>query len=398
MARIDALLRALEQRCAAVGQPRLYDTRLLTERAALSGLKRGGAASCNRTCRLLEARDGWIAINLAREVDRNSVPALVGCTFEEEPWSALARATPRLRVAQLVESARRLGLAVAAVGRPAVRSGEAPPDAIFPVQPIAGVAPRSPNWTRFPPLVIDLSALWAGPLCAHLLGQAGAHVIKVESPGRPDSIRATAPEFFARLNCGKESVALDLTRTTDRARLRTLIARADIVVSSGRPRAFEQMDLVPHELVAGNPGLTWVAITSHGWSGAASNAIGFGDDAAAGAGLLAWSGSGAPMFVGDAIADPLTGIAAAAAAIDHQRSGGGVLIDASLHTSAAYVAGARRLGTGERGRVSCASGSWWLHVQGTRARVNPPRARPHSGCATPFGADTQRVLSELDLG
>ena len=39
------------------------------------------------------------------------------------------------------------------------------------------------------PLVVDLSALWAGPLCAHLLGLAGARVVKVESLGRPDGAR-----------------------------------------------------------------------------------------------------------------------------------------------------------------------------------------------------------------
>jgi hypothetical protein len=399
MAGIDALLRALEQRSAAVGQPRLYDACLLTERAAVSGLKRGGSASCNGTCRLLEASDGWIAINLAREVDRESVPALVGCSFEEEPWSALSRATRHLPADQIVESARRLGLAVAPVRmRPDAPPDEVALERLFPLQRIAGVAPRLRYWMHDPPLVIDLSALWAGPLCAHLLGEAGARVIRVESLSRPDTIRATAPDFFARLNRGKESVALDLTSTTDRARLRKLIARAEIVVSSARARAFEQMDLVRHELVAANPGLTWLAITAYGWSGPARNAIGFGDDAAAGAGLLAWSESGAPMFVGDAIADPLTGIAAAAAAIDCHRGGGGVLIDASLYATAVYVAGGRPLTEQERGRVTSASGSWWLHVAGTRARVSSPRARPLTGSATPFGADTQRVMREFDLG
>jgi len=395
MARIAALLRHLEQASAAAGQARHYDPCLLTERAALSGLARGGSASCNRSCRLLKANDGWIAINLARDVDREALPALLGCGVEEEPWSALLRLTPRMRVGQFVEAGRHLGVAVAPVSLPGERSPELPLERIFPVQRLARGEPAPQSWTRAPPLVIDLSALWAGPLCAQLLGQAGARVIKVESVRRPDSIRATAPEFFDRLNAGKQSVALDLTGTADRMRLRQLIARADIVISSARPRAFEQLDLVPEKLMAANPRLTWLAITAYGWSGPASHAIGFGDDVAAAAGLLTWSEHGVPMFAGDAIADPLTGIAAAAAAVASQRRGGGVLIDASLCAAAAYVARARPLGEPERGRVARARGGWCVQVDGTSARVSPPRARPHTGHATPFGADTHRVLSEL---
>jgi len=395
MERIAVLLRNLEHWSAAVGQPRRYDPCLLTERAALSGLARGGVASCNRTCRLIEASDGWIAINLARDGDRQAIPALLGCGFEEEPWTALLRITRRMRVSQIVEAGRHLGLAIAAVGLPGAPPPALPLERIFAVQRVSRGEPALQKWTRTAPLVIDLSALWAGPLCAHLLGQAGARVIKVESVGRPDSIRTSAPEFFDRLNAGKQSVALDLTSLADRLLLRKLITRADIVISSARPRAFEQMGLIPQRLIDANPQLTWLAITAYGWLGSASNAIGFGDDVAAAAGLLTWSEDGLPMFAGDAIADPLTGIAAAAAAIRAHRDGGGVFIDANLCAAAVYVASARPLNEQERGRVGRASGGWCVRVEGMSARVSSPRARPPTGHATPFGADTRRVMSEL---
>jgi len=99
MERIAALLRNLEHWSAAVGQPRCYDPCLLTERAALSGLARGGVASCNRSCRLIQASDGWIAINLARDTDRQAIPALLGCGFDEEPWTALRRMNSFGRIA-----------------------------------------------------------------------------------------------------------------------------------------------------------------------------------------------------------------------------------------------------------------------------------------------------------
>ena len=87
------------------------------------------------------------------------------------------------------------------------------------------------------PLVVDLSSLWAGPLCAHLLGLAGARVVKLESTRRPDGARSGPPDFFSLLNAGKASVALDFGTRCGRGKLRRLLERADIVVESARPRA-----------------------------------------------------------------------------------------------------------------------------------------------------------------
>jgi hypothetical protein len=94
----------------------------------------------------------------------------------------------------------------------------------------------------------------------------------------------------------------------------------------------------------------------------------------------------------------LTGIAAAAAGIEAIRAGGGVLIDANLHASAALVAGASAMqGPWHRpAPVTCTAGRWRVEVANRlRVPVRAPRARPHAGRARTFGADTQSVLREL---
>lgn len=396
MSSIDALFEAVEHLASSSGRRVTCDPRLLTERAALQSLTRQGHLSCNSSCRLIEARDGWIAVNLARATDLESVPAFVGCSVEAEPWSAIERAARSMSAADLVEHGQLLGLAVAEVPHDAhddtlPRSAEEP----VPVRPIAARRNPQRNWRRDPPLVIDLSTLWAGPLCGELLAAAGARVIKVECVGRPDTIRLSSPAFFDLLNAHKESVALDFTNALDRKRLRSLIARADVVISSARPRAFERLGLDPESLVAEHAGLTWVAITAQGWTGPRRNWVGFGDDAAVAGGLVTRTPDGRPMFAGDALADPITGIAAAAGALRGIARGGGVMVDASLTATAAFVAAGPRLQERERGRVIREHGSWRVSLGEVSAMVKPPCARLSAGRAAPLGADTERVLDAL---
>ena len=89
--------------------------------------------------------------------------------------------------------------------------------------------------------VVDLTALWAGPLCGDLLARGGAQVVKVESLGRPDGARRGPAAFFDQLNAHKRSVALDFTTTGGRARLAGLLVAADVVLESSRPRALDQL-------------------------------------------------------------------------------------------------------------------------------------------------------------
>src|SRR6185295_19366581 len=105
--------------------------------------------------------------------------------------------------------------------------------------------------------------------------------------------------------------------------------------------AMHGLGIDPAALVRARPGLTWISITAHGRSGRAGRWIGFGDDAAAAAGLAHATGrlgaSDGPLFCGDAIADPLTGMHAAVAALGAYRRGGGVLLALALRDVAAHA-------------------------------------------------------------
>jgi crotonobetainyl-CoA:carnitine CoA-transferase CaiB-like acyl-CoA transferase len=176
-------------------------------------------------------------------------------------------------------------------------------------------------------------------LCARLVGDAiGLPVVKVESARRPDGARRGSPDFWERLNAGKEEVALDLDDERGRRRLREAVDGAAVVVSASRPRAFAHLGVDPVEIAA--RGVVWVSITGYGWFGPGHDRVAFGDDAAvAGGAAVAAGGPESPVFVLDAVADPLSGLAAANAAVDAWGAGGGAFVDVCM---AGVVAAALR--------------------------------------------------------
>ena len=87
--------------------------------------------------------------------------------------------------------------------------------------------------------------MWAGPLCARLLGLAGAEVIKVESPARPDGARSGNGEFFDWLHAGHRSLSADFGTREGRTALRALLEAADVVIEASRPRALAALGLAP---------------------------------------------------------------------------------------------------------------------------------------------------------
>jgi crotonobetainyl-CoA:carnitine CoA-transferase CaiB-like acyl-CoA transferase len=241
-------------------------------------------------------------------------------------------------------------------------------------------------------LVVDLSALWAGPLCAHLLGLAGARVIKVESPERLDGLRRAPGAFYDLLHAGHESVVLDLRTEAGRADLGSLLRAADVVVESSRPRAIEQLGIEPEAVCAESP-TTWISITAYGRSGPWSNRVGFGDDVAMSAGVVAYAeGDETPLPCGDALADPLAGLQAAVAALCSFVRGGSSLADVSMHRVAAatLAIGDPFARPAERG-----AGGWLVDTGACAVPAAAPTARAAVTCAAPPGRHTKLVLDEL---
>lgn len=298
---------------------------LLTERALLAGLSRAGTVAPGGGCRLLPTANGWLAVNLPREDDWVMLPAWLQAEVQPS-WSALAAHLAQRANGDLIDRARLLGLAVAAdrFSREACswyRIATGAPITIAHLN-AAGTAPR----------VLDLSSLWAGPLCGHLLQHCGAEVVKLESAGRPDGARRGTAAFYGLLNGGKASVVLDFDTRRGRERLRALAQRADIILESARPRGLRQLGIHAEDIIAGPRRPTWIAISGYGREPEHENHVAYGDDAAvaAGASRLMFEATGQHLLVGDAIADPLTGIHAALAAWASWRSGGGRLIALSL--------------------------------------------------------------------
>ncbi|MCV7195635.1 CoA transferase [Mycobacterium angelicum] len=326
---------------------------LLAGRAGLLGLSRAGRISPGRATRLLSARDGWCAITLSRPDDVAALPALLHSDeTARDPWPALHQWAATRSTADIVERAELLDIPAAALGE----ATAAPPRARRIGTPLPGRGPAGL-------LVADLSSMWAGPLCGHLLARAGATVVKVESPRRPDGTRAGNRGFFDWINGEKLSYSLDFDRHTDE--LRDLLGAADIVIEGSRPGALARRRLGPDD-VAPRPGRIWLRITGYGDQ---SRRPAFGDDAAVAGGLV---GVG-PVFCGDAIADPLAGLEAGRAVTESLERGGGELIDVAMAAVAATYAALP------------------LQQSTSTHPAPPPSAPPTGNPAAALGADNDRV-------
>jgi hypothetical protein len=321
---------------ALVAQRVNVEAMMVTDRLGHLSLDPPGLRSPNRACGLVETCDGWIAVNLARDEDRELVPAWLHCEPCADPWPAIARLSRMRTCDDLISDATLLSLPVSRVGEIASDTLEPPALALGAAAPVS--RSRAPE-------VIDLSAMWAGPLCGAILAEMGASVARIESLSRPDPSRTATPEFYRRLNWRKSELRLDFSREEERRRLRDMVLESDVLITSARPRAFSSLGFSPESVFAVNPHFVWVAITGYGWVGRQSSRVAFGDDAAAAGGLVRWSSDGEPRFLGDALADPVTGLGASIGALRALSTGGGVLVDAALArcaSSAARLCGFRK--------------------------------------------------------
>jgi CoA-transferase family III len=294
---------------------------LLAERSAHTDFTRGGHLSCNRTTEIMPCQDGHVSFTMNRADDTELLEACFASTScVDDPWTFVRNEVGHRTREEVRANAEAVGLSAAALGEHQVRLDS----------PITAF--RESGRERERPLVIDLSSLWAGPLAAHILGLAGARVVKVESTTRLDGARFGSASFYDLLHGGHESVTIDFTSCLGRNHLRTLLSEADVVITSARPRAFEQMNIYPTQFLEEFPIACWISISAFGAN--QPQRIGFGDDAAFAAGLCAQEASH-PMFAADAVADPLTGLAAAAHSLRALTTGQRTHVDLALADVAA---------------------------------------------------------------
>jgi hypothetical protein len=321
--------------------------RLLCARAAIRSIRtpddgdvRRGTVSFGGHCRLFPTGADWIAINLSRPEDVASLPALSSGRIDpavigtdlQRLWSALAQEVSGRPAAEVVEAAQELGMPASVLGE-VVDSGAA--KSPWSIRTL-GAGALQPSAGR-QLLVVDFTAMWAGPLCAHLLAGAGARVVTVEAIDRPDGARFGDPRLYAELHRGHDRLVVDFADVEGRRRITDVVASADVVLEASRPRALSALGLDAEDFLTGGPGRTWVSITGYGRSGPRSGRVAFGDDAAVAGGLVGRDPNGDPVFCADAVADPVTGVLAAVAALASVTAGGGHLVDCSMSAASAFV-------------------------------------------------------------
>ncbi len=189
--------------------------------------------------------------------------------------------------------------------------------------------------------VIELTKVWAGPYAGKLLAMLGAEVIKVETAGAPEEMRAYggtdinhAP-YFLSINPEILSVDLDIKSAEGMARLRELIARSDIVINNLRPGAMERQGLGYQQLREIKPDIISVSIKMWGNDGPLGHQTGYAPCFAALAGLASLVGYhggtplGTSMRYGDSTVGAAAAYAAVAALLHREISGAGQFVDVS---------------------------------------------------------------------
>jgi succinate---hydroxymethylglutarate CoA-transferase len=194
--------------------------------------------------------------------------------------------------------------------------------------------------------VLDLTRILAGPLCAQILGDMGADVIKVEPPGTGDDTRTWGPPFaggesayFLGLNRNKRSVTLNMAGEAGQEILAQLLRKADVLVENFKLGTLEKWGFGNEWIEQNAPRLIRCSITGYGSSGPDKALPGYDFILQAESGLMSICGEpdGTPTKYGVAIVDVVTGLYACnsvlAALAARNRTGRGQHVEVCLYDS-----------------------------------------------------------------
>ncbi|WEE76692.1 CoA transferase [Comamonas testosteroni] len=200
--------------------------------------------------------------------------------------------------------------------------------------------------------VLDLSRVFAGPLCGMVLADFGAEVVKVEHPGRGDDTRdwgirigKTETTYYNSMNRNKRSITLDLQTPEGVKILHDLLPRFDVLIHNFKTGGAEKLGLGYEQLKAIKPDLIYCAVAGYDSSGPEAKRPGYDLVIQGEAGLMALNGEAGmpPLKFGVAVVDLVTGMYAAqavlAALFRRERTGKGRLIEMALYDSGITVTG-----------------------------------------------------------
>ncbi|MBM3342376.1 MAG: CoA transferase [Betaproteobacteria bacterium] len=198
--------------------------------------------------------------------------------------------------------------------------------------------------------VLDLTRILAGPLCAQMLGDMGAEVIKVEPPGAGDDTRSWGPPFagkesayFLGINRNKRSITLNMAFRPGQEILAKLIQQCDVLVENFKAGTLEKWGFGNAWLEANAPRVIRCSITGYGTDGPKGGLPGYDFILQAESGLMSICGEtdGDPMKYGVAIVDITTGLLACntilAALNARHQSGRGQHVEVSLYESGLFM-------------------------------------------------------------
>jgi alpha-methylacyl-CoA racemase len=210
--------------------------------------------------------------------------------------------------------------------------------------------------------VVELASIGPGPMCAMLLADLGADVLRIDRT-EPSGLGVPMDTRFDVSGRSRRSVALDFKQDSGRDAALRLIARADVLIEGWRPGVAERLGLGPEVCLARNPRLVFGRMTGFGQSGPLAHAAGHDINYIALTGALhAIGGAGAkpvpPLnLVGDYGGGALyLAFGLLAALFERQSSGRGQVVDAAMVDGASSLmsifhglAAGGRWNTAERG-------------------------------------------------